>query len=293
MLKRLILALVLLASAFGWQASAAESGGESLAEMFKGAKGVDFYPKPWPLKNLVTAGQLTVGMTGASPPKEFIDPKTGELTGSSVDIYRQLASDLGLKINFVKLDWAGVLPGLTSNRFDMGAGGCSWTTERLASESFFVTDPHTVGGNVGLTLKSSGITDWAGTKGKQMGGITGEIETLDARAKLKGVGGETDLPGTPEAMLALQNGQVDFIIVTAVTARFALQNAPNRNELMIVGPPLSIFPQGLCVNPREGDLLKAVNVLLGNYRADGTLKTLVARYGGNPDDVDTLKQIGY
>ena len=47
------------------------------------------------------------------------------------------------------------------------------------------------------------------------------------------------------------------------------------------------------MNTREPDLLSAANMLLGNYRADGTLKALVGRYASSTADVDFLDHIGY
>jgi hypothetical protein len=66
-----------------------------------------------------------------------------------------------------------------------------------------------------------------------------------------------------------------------------------KDKLVLVGPPLQVFAQGLCINPREGDLLVAVNVLLGNYRADGTLKALIAKYSSSTAEVELLDSIGY
>jgi ABC-type amino acid transport substrate-binding protein len=54
-----------------------------------------------------------------------------------------------------------------------------------------------------------------------------------------------------------------------------------------------IYPGGLCINPREADLAKAVNLLLANYRADGTLRAIFVKYGVPPEVIDQLKAIGY
>jgi hypothetical protein len=61
----------------------------------------------------------------------------------------------------------------------------------------------------------------------------------------------------------------------------------------MVGPALEVFAQSLCVNPNEPDLLVAVNTLLGNYRADGTLSELVGKYATSTAEVDLLSRIGY
>jgi ABC-type amino acid transport substrate-binding protein len=254
---------------------------------------VDFYPKPWPLKNLVKPGVLTVALTGESPPGDFIDPKTGAHAGHVHDLYLQIAADLGLKPEFTKIAWAGTLPGLKANRFDMGCAGASWTTARLASEDFHLTSPITVNGTIGLANKAANIATWEQTKGKQLGGVKGELYLEDARKKLAGLGGVTEFPGAPEAFLALENGQVDFVASNISVINNALKNSPNKDNLVVIGPPLGVYPQSLCVNPRETDLLNAVNVLLGNYRANGTLKKLYVKHGAMPELLDVLKNIGY
>src|SRR5690349_12431219 len=96
-------------------------------------------PKPWPLKKLVTAGKLTVGTTGSSPPRTFVDPASGQLTGSYVELFKKIGADLGLEVEFVRLEWAGILPGLAANRFDLACDGASWTAERLGSSQFLMT----------------------------------------------------------------------------------------------------------------------------------------------------------
>ena len=75
--------------------------------------------------------------------------------------------------------------------------------------------------------------------------------------------------------------------------RFILQTASNAADLVVTGPAKAIYPGGLCINPREADLAKAVNLLLANYRADGTLKAIYAKYSVPMSIVDQLKAIGY
>lgn len=266
----------------------------SLANAIKGLEAtVDFYPKPWPLVNLISPGVLSVALTGESPPMDFIDTSTGELTGAVHDLYQKIGEDLGLEVQFTKLAFAGTLPGLKANSFDIACAGAAWTAERLGSQDFHMTSPIGVNGTLGVTTKSTGITSWNDTAGKRLGGVTGEVFLRDAREKLQGLAEVTEFPGSAESLLALSNGQVDFIVQNMTVINHMLKNAPNKDDLVLIGPPLSIYPTALCVNPRETDLLKAVNLLLANYRSDGTLKQLYEKYGGVPEVVDVLKSIGY
>lgn len=284
------LAVVFLSSAT--IASAQES--QSIAGAIKGLEAtVDFYPKPWPLDDLVKPGVLSVALTGESPPMDFVDPKTGELAGVANDLYKKIAQDLGLEIEITKIAWAATLPGLSANRFDVACAGAAWTTERLGSADFHMTSPVGVNGTLALTTKETGITNWEQTQGKRLGGVRGEVFLQDARTRLKGLAGVTEFPGSAESLLALSNGQVDFIVQNMTVVNHMLMNAPSKDDLVVIGPPLSVYPTALCVNPRGADLLEAINLLLANYRSDGTLKAMYAKYGGVPEVVDVLKSLGY
>lgn len=249
------------------------------------------YPSPWPLANLVTDGVLTVGTTGASPPRTFVDPVSGKLTGSYVDLFSKIAGDLGLKVEFVQLEWAGILPGLAAGRFDIACDGASWNAERLGSEQFLMTSPTGVNATVGLALKSSGITSFE-QGGFSLGGVRGEIYFEGAKAALPDAAA-MEFPGLQESLLGLQNGQAQVVVLNLSNALNVLATAPNKDDLTLVGPALQVFPQGLCVNAKEPDLLVAVNTLLGNYRADGTLSGIIGAYATSTAEVDLLGRVGY
>jgi ABC-type amino acid transport substrate-binding protein len=249
-------------------------------------------PKPWPLKKLVTPGKLTVGTTGSSPPRTFVDPASGQLTGSYVDLFKKIGADLGLEVEFVRLEWAGILPGLAANRFDLACDGASWTAERLSSSQFLMTSPTAVNATVAITRKDTGIKTFDDAKGKALGGVRGEVYFEGAKKALPAAK-STEFPGLSESLIGLQNGQVDLVALNLANALNVLATAPNKAELVLVGPALEVFAQGLCVNPNQPDLLVAVNTLLGNYRTDGTLKALIGKYTTSTAEVDMLARIGY
>lgn len=293
-MRRVVVAV--LCAAWWWAAGGAvaqEQPDPVTAAMGEVNATVDFFPRPWPLRNLVKPGVLTVTVTGEAPPGDFVDPRTGELTGFIHDLYLRIGQDLGLPVEFVKLPFVSSLPGLKANRFDMACASAAWTTARLGSDDFIMSSPIAVSGLLAVALKGSGIATWEATRGKRMGGVQGEIYLQDARRKLPDAGPVTEFPGSPEMVLALQNRQVDFLVTNSTIVRFIVQNAPNAQDLVVIGPARAIYPGGLCINPREADLAKAVNVLLANYRADGTLREIYRKYGVPVGVIDQLRAIGY
>jgi ABC-type amino acid transport substrate-binding protein len=248
-------------------------------------------PSPWPMRHLVKPGSLTVAITAKTPPESFTTP-SGEYDGSKVALFRKIAQDLGLKIDFVRLDWPGVLPGLVANRFDMACEGALWNNDRLTSGQFLLTRPVNVSGVVAIVRADSGIKTFSDVNGHVLGGVKGEDELAAAEKAVK-ASSVLALPGRPEGLLAVLNKQVDAFALSVSTAKVLVEQSPRKNELAIIGPVLDMVPQSLCVNANEADLLEAVNILLTNYRVDGTLAAFETKYGGSAEDVDLLSSIGY
>lgn len=274
------------------QGAAAQDSAAAFVAAIGSAQPFKNYPKPWPLRNLIEDGVLTVGTTGTSPPRTFVDPATSELTGSYVELFETIAEDLGLEIKFVQLEWAGILPGLAANRFDLACDGASWSAERLGSDQFLMTSPTGLNATVGIALKDSGITSFDDIDDEVIGGVRGEIYFEGAKKMIPDAD-TTEFPGLQESLLGLQNGQAEVVVMNLSNALNVLKDAPNAGDLVMVGPALEVFPQSLCVNPNEPDLLVAVNTLLGNYRTDGTLAKLVGAYATSTAEVDLLPKIGY
>jgi polar amino acid transport system substrate-binding protein len=250
------------------------------------------YPDPWPLRHLVSPGTLTIATTGKSANITFID-NDGKLAGSFIDLTTKLADDLGLKPNFVDIDWSGVLPGLAANRFDIGCEGADWTPARLGSPDFFMTRPIEVAVNVGMVLKSSGIKTWADVVGKRLGGVKGEEELKDLIAKAGATASKDvlELPGVAEARLALLNGQFDVYGIGLATAQ-GLMTGPDGDKFAILPGPTNVTPGSICVNKNEGDLAQAIDIMIAKYRVDGTLQAIDKKWS-QPDPSAELSLIGY
>jgi ABC-type amino acid transport substrate-binding protein len=157
-----------------------------------------------------------------------------------------------------------------------------------------LSNPIQVTAVVALTLKNSGITAWTDTVGKRMGGVRGEIYLEDGVYYLKEVASTTEFPGPQEGLLALSNSQVDFLMMNLVQAGYYMENSPQADSLALISdPPLALYPESLCVNAQEPDLLTAINILLGNYRSDGSYAKVVMEFMGNTEMLDGLPLMGY
>jgi len=86
------------------------------------------------LARVKQAGVIKVGTETAFAPFDFID--AGTHSGLNVDVFQEVAKELGVKLEWVPLPWEGVLPGLEASKFDMVAGPATITKARMERYRF-------------------------------------------------------------------------------------------------------------------------------------------------------------
>jgi polar amino acid transport system substrate-binding protein len=87
-------------------------------------------------------GTLVVGLSTFRP--WAMRSKTGDLIGYEIDVAEKLAEDMGVKVEFVPTEWAGIIPALLAKRFDMIISGMTITTPRNLQVAF--TAPYSATG---------------------------------------------------------------------------------------------------------------------------------------------------
>ncbi|MGC4241876.1 MAG: transporter substrate-binding domain-containing protein, partial [Herbaspirillum sp.] len=85
---------------------------------------------------------IRVGTDATFPPMEFV--KDGKRTGFDIELMEALAKTMGKKIQWIDIDFKGLIPGLISNRFDIAASAIYMTDERRKVVTF--SDPYYRGG---------------------------------------------------------------------------------------------------------------------------------------------------
>ena len=86
------------------------------------------------IEQISKRGVLKVGMSTFRP--WVMNDKTGKLIGFEVDVATRFARDMGVKIEFVPTKWAGIIPALTTGKFDMIIGGMGIQPERNLKVNF-------------------------------------------------------------------------------------------------------------------------------------------------------------
>jgi len=81
-------------------------------------------------------GVLKVGMSTFVP--WAMKDKTGALIGFEIDVAERLASDMGLKVEFVPTKWSGIIPALLTGKFDIIIGGMGIMPDRNLKVNFSI-----------------------------------------------------------------------------------------------------------------------------------------------------------
>ena len=79
--------------------------------------------------NIIKAGTLVMSINPTLPPLQFVDDK-GQLQGMRVELANECCKRLGLAPEYIRTEFATMIPGLAAKRWDMINTGIFWTEER-------------------------------------------------------------------------------------------------------------------------------------------------------------------
>ena len=110
------------------------------------------------IDKVVRKGTLRVGLSSFVP--WAMQDKKGEWIGFEIDVAKQLAQDMGVKIEFVPTKWEGLIPSLLTGKFDLIIAGMTGTPQRALKINF--TNPYDYSGMNVVVHKNfaAGVTDY-------------------------------------------------------------------------------------------------------------------------------------
>ena len=76
-------------------------------------------------------GVLLVGATGDYRPMSFLDPESGEYVGFDAALAEDLASSLGVRLEFVPTTWPTLMDDTLAGKFDLAV--CGITSNQVSS----------------------------------------------------------------------------------------------------------------------------------------------------------------
>lgn len=168
-------------------------------------------------------GVLKVGFSSFNP--WAMQDVNGEWIGFEMDVARALSQYLGLKLELVPTAWAGIIPALLTNKFDVIIAGMSVTEERAEQVTFSI--PYEYNKTVLLlnqNVSASSLEELNQTQFRFVGraGSTPFNLTLELLPEAQHKSFDDD----GLALQDLVNGQADGYLTTSVEAALHLEDNP-------------------------------------------------------------------
>ena len=108
-----------------------------------------------------SAETLRVGMECTYAPFNY-RTADGELAGYDVDVAKGVSEIMGAELEFVCQEWAGMIPALLANKFDLVVASMSITPKRLEKIDFSIPYRDSIGRIVGKSSTDFKLFDTAG-----------------------------------------------------------------------------------------------------------------------------------
>jgi len=198
------------------------------------------------MDRIIKRGELLVGTSGAQPPMSATT-KTGELIGLDIDIAKMMGDALGVKVKFVLLPLAKLIPALEAKQVDIILSGMTITPKRNQKVAFVGPYYVTGKGILAVAKKYAALED---AKGLDTPEVTVAAlkdstsqkfaETLISKAKLI----LTD--SYEEAIDLLLKGKIDVIVADFYFCALSAYRYQNK-KLIARESPLTFEPLGIAM----------------------------------------------
>jgi len=222
------------------------------------------------LDRIIKKGELAVGTSGTQPPMSATNKK-GELMGMDVDLSKAMADAMGVKLRFVQMPFAELLPALEAGKVDMVLSGMTITAERNKKAAFL--GPYIVTGKGILAIE----TRFAALK-EAKGLDAPEVKVAALKDSTSQKFAETSMSKAKLTLFGSYDEAIDLLLknkIDVIVADFqfcALTAYRHQKKGLIAGQsPLTFEPLGIAM-PEDALLINWGQNFLNQYQGTGELK---------------------
>ena len=220
---------------------------------------------------IMDKGTMLVGITDYAP-MNYRDEE-GNWTGFDTEFAQAVGEKLGVKVEFVEIDWDSKIMELETKGIDCAWNGMTLTDEVL--NAMETTQPYINNEQV-LVMKKDVIDQYPDVE--SLKGITLAAEAGSAgEGALQGAELEyTAVATQAEALLEVESGSADGCVIDVTMAK-AMTGSGTSYEDLATG--FSLTKEEYGIGFRKGsDMAEKVNEIMDELTEDGTLDELAAKY---------------
>lgn len=220
-------------------------------------------------------GKLVLGTSADYPPYEFhksVDGKD-EIVGFDVEVAKQIAKDMGVKLEIKDMKFDGLLAALDQGNVDIVAAGMTPTEERKKNVDFSKVYYRAVQTVIVKASDKDKIKSVDDLKGKRVGVQKGAIQEEIAKKQMPN-SEAVALGKISDLVLALKNNRVDAVIVELPVAT---SNVNANKDLVISDIKLQTEEAGSAVAVKKGsaDVVSAIDKTLDKLVQDKSIDKYV------------------
>jgi ABC-type amino acid transport substrate-binding protein len=227
------------------------------------------------LAQIRARGFLKIGTSGTAPPNTWVNSKN-ELIGYDIDWGTMIGRELELPVRWIKVDFRGLMPALSSGQLDLVITGVR-IREKL-KKVFLFSEPYAYERMVSV-VRSDDTTmrTLADIRGRSVGVVAASFQ----EDTIRNMGGYRELlamPSGSDVFLSLYTGHVDVAVVGYTAAIHYQKVRPG--EVRIITDGGGVNAQGIVMGQTAHALKAAVDRVVARCREDGTYLALYRKNFG-------------
>ena len=216
-------------------------------------------------------GTLIVGITDYAP-MDFKD-ENGEWTGFDAEFARLAGESLGVAVEFIEIDWDNKFLELKGKTIDCIWNGMTITDEALANAA--VSNPYVKNAQV-VVMAADKLADYATVESLADLQFAAEAGSAGEAAINENGLNCTSVLTQADALQEVKSGAADACVIDITMANAMTGEGTSYAGL---GYSLELTTEEYGIACRQGsDLADALNDIMANLKADGTLQGLAEKY---------------
>lgn len=211
-------------------------------------------------------GVMVVGTSAAYAPFEY--RQSGNLVGFDIDMGEEIAKRMGAKIEWVEIDFKGIIAALRSKRVDFLITAMTKTPERAEQIDFSMSYYNS---GEGAAVKNNSLIEKpADLAGKNVGVQIGSSGERFVRGQLKDVKEIKSYDAILLALKDLEAGRVDAVVNSLPSIKYSIKGLKGLKTTS----PWSFSDVGINTRKEDADLMVELNKHLSALKAEGFLDKL-------------------
>jgi polar amino acid transport system substrate-binding protein len=238
--------------------------------------------------DIKSAGKLLVGTDSTYAPSEFLDSDGKTVIGFDVDLFNAVAGKLGLKTEWQSATFDSIIPGVGTGKYNVGVSSFTVNAERekqVTMVSYFNAGTQWAA-KTGTTINPDGAC------GKKIAVQTATVQVEDLTARSKKCTGAGKAKITidqyqkqSDATNAVVTGKDAAMLADSPVCAYAVKQT--NGQLALAGDIYDSAPYGYVLPKDQTDFGDAIAQAIKALIADGSYKTILAKWGVDAGAIDT------